>query len=84
MDKPEEDPIDSKNPDEDEYPDFEKLAQDLEKDLEDFFSMRAMERSTRVDSGEVCRSDKLEDAMSGCCMTGCLGCPWGYELPKLN
>ena len=51
-------------PEEDEYPDFEKLAQDLEKDLEDFFSMRAMERSTRPDSDGVARSDKLEDAMS--------------------
>ncbi|MEB3315237.1 MAG: hypothetical protein VKK32_03375 [Candidatus Melainabacteria bacterium] len=84
MDKPKEDSINSEKPEEDEYPDFEKLAQDLEKDLEDFFSMRAMERSTRPDSDGACRSGKLEDAMSGCCMTGCPGCPWGYELPSFK
>lgn len=73
---------DKKNPESALNADYEKLANELEKDLEDFFALRATERARREDCSEEKRSEKLEDAMSGCCMTGCAGCPWGYERPK--
>jgi len=57
--------------------DHEEASRELEKDLEDFFAMRASERAN------VSAADALLGAGSGCCMTGCPGCPWGYELPKI-
>ena len=57
--------------------DHEEAARELEKDLEDFFAMRASERAN------ISPADAALGAGSGCCMTGCPGCPWGYELPKI-
>lgn len=56
-------------------PDYEKLAEDLEQDLEDFFRLRATERA-KLENHEN------DPNISGCCMTGCAACPWGYKLPE--
>jgi len=69
----------------DEQPNYEKLAEDLEKDLEDFFSLKAAERAKENhnnDENAETGTPKQWHDMSGCCMTGCAACPWGYKLPE--
>ena len=65
-----------------------KSSADFDKEMEEFFMMREIERSQKSFSNDKdCYKtekewDKKEPSMaSGCCMTGCPNCPWGYT-PK--
>lgn len=59
----------------------------LDAELEEFFADRALERAQHIadkPKNETAK-DRDEDpdpSMSGCCMTGCADCPWGYIVPK--
>ncbi|MCE2928040.1 MAG: hypothetical protein LW817_00230 [Candidatus Caenarcaniphilales bacterium] len=67
---------------------------EFEKELEEFFKERAQFRAPSPADSSKNKSAKArcdEDASekftvpsefgSGCCMTGCHNCPWGYAVP---
>ena len=68
------------------------LSDQFEDELDDFFKDRALERAqTFADKSKTqsskSRSDDETDEKpfpsevgSGCCMTGCHDCPWGYRV----
>lgn len=71
----------------------EKKPSDLfEDELDDFFKDRALERAqTFADKSKTTSSKERDekdteekpfpsDVGSGCCMTGCHDCPWGYRV----
>lgn len=57
----------------------------LEDELDEFFKDRAHNRAAHVSDKpkDSCSETRAEDdpSMSGCCMTGCHDCPWGYKIP---
>jgi hypothetical protein len=59
----------------------EQSGKSFEQDLDEFFKDRALFRAqTFSDSSKkTVSSERQADEMSGCCMTGCFDCPWGYE-----
>lgn len=70
-----------------------KESDEFEKELEDFFKDRAVLRSSTIidPSKKIIKEIRKEDdeikfpenpssMMSGCCMTGCHNCPWGFSL----
>ena len=63
-----------------------KSSDDFDKEMEDFFAMREAERSLTPppDTYKVEKEwdSKESSSMSGCCMTGCHNCPWGYKIPS--
>jgi hypothetical protein len=58
---------------------FKTESEILESEMDEFFAMREAERS--ANSSYSSQMKATLDANSGCCMTGCAGCPWGYEIP---
>jgi hypothetical protein len=68
------------------------LSDQFEDELDDFFKDRALERAqVFADKSKVKSSKERDeeennekpfssDVGSGCCMTGCHDCPWGYRL----
>ncbi len=68
-----------------------KESDQFEKELEDFFQDRALFRTASVSdpTKKIVKQTRNEDekitflqsqqTMSGCCMTGCHDCPWGYR-----
>ncbi len=61
----------------------EDKAKLFEEELNDFFKDRALPRPAHVSDTHknTCSTNRSETAMSGCCMTGCPDCPWGYKTP---
>lgn len=67
-------------------------SDEFENELDDFFKERALFRthtfsdSSKLNSGteRVCEANPHHDPtqMSGCCMTGCHDCPWGYSAAR--
>jgi hypothetical protein len=73
-----------------------KQSDSFEDELDEFFKERALFRaqalsdSSRTQSGsarncddKVFENPNSSTGLSGCCMTGCVDCPWGYT-PPLN
>ncbi len=60
----------------------------LETELDEFFKDRAHARAAHISDKPkgTCSESRAEDdpSMSGCCMTGCHDCPWGYVVPPLQ
>ncbi len=60
-------------------------AQVFEDELSEFFKDRAEARAIHVSDKpkDTCSESRAEEdpSMSGCCMTGCHDCPWGYTVP---
>ncbi len=58
----------------------------LEEELNEFFKDRAEHKAKHVADKpkETCSENRDSDPsqMSGCCMTGCFDCPWGYVVPS--
>jgi|GEM_PF-2962102 len=63
-------------------------AQLFEDELNEFFKDRAEARAMHVSDKpkDNCSKTRAEEdpSMSGCCMTGCNDCPWGYTPPRLQ
>ncbi len=64
------------------------LSNQFEQELDDFFKERAHFRAPHISdkpkansAKHRCDDDLPLANMSGCCMTGCHDCPWGYTLP---
>lgn len=67
-------------------------SDEFEHELDDFFKERALFRahnfsdSSKLNSGSerVCEVNPHDPTqISGCCMTGCHDCPWGYNANHL-
>lgn len=71
-----------------------KLSQEFEAELDEYFKERSEFRAVNfADSPRLPQFDQVQEEkkaeldpnnhpvqMSGCCMTGCFDCPWGYSI----
>lgn len=63
----------------------DKSSKDFENELDEFFKERSHFRSVHVGdkTKQSCSKHREENEVSmqvsGCCMTGCHDCPWGYQ-----